>query len=404
MIRRKAGSQEPDGVLEESAFWMVLGALPKMSDADQQAIANAGQELYLRYGFTTAQEGRSTPETDETWAALAAKKALKLDVVSYPDVQLADKAMKSPYVGASYKNGFRIGGVKLNLDGSPQGKTAWLSKPYYKAPSGQKEDYVGYPAFKEEQVLGFVDKAFANHWQLLTHVNGDAAIDQLIRAVRAAEDKHGKADRRPVAIHAQTARPEQVEAFQNLGIFPSFFPMHTYYWGDWHRNSVLGPERGRNISPTGWALQRGMIFSSHHDAPVAFPDSMRVLSATVTRVARGSGEVVGPEHRATPLTGLKAMTLWAAYQHFEERSKGSIETGKTADFVVLSDNPLKIDPAKIADIRVLETIKAGQSVYRRSADESLAGGADASCAASDKCFTAMAPVAAAMVGAELHSH
>lgn len=305
VIRRRAGSQEPDGVLEESAFWMVFGALPKLSVTDQEAIAKAGQDLYLRFGFTTAQEGRSTPGTNATWAALAGRGNLRLDVVSYADVAVAGTAMKSPYAGRSYKNRFRIGGVKLNQDGSPQGKTAWLTKPYFKAPPGQKADYVGYPAFKEEQVMAFVDKAFANHWQLMSHVSGDAAIDQLIRAVRAAEKKHGKADRRTVAIHAHIAREDQVVAFQELGIFPSFFPMHTFYWGDWHRNSVFGPERGSNISPTGWALKRGLLFSSHHDAPVAFPDSMRVLSATVTRVARGSGEVVGADHRVTPLVALK---------------------------------------------------------------------------------------------------
>jgi hypothetical protein len=181
--------------------------------------------------------------------------------------------------------------------------------------------------------------------------------------------------------------------------------MHTYYWGDWHRQSVLGPERGSNISPTGWALAQGMIFTSHHDAPVAFPDSMRVLSSSVTRVARGSGEVVGPQHRVPPIVGLKAMTLWAAYQHFEEKTKGSIEPAKLADFVVLSENPIRIDPLKIADIQVLETIKAGRSVYRRNEKTaSRSFGFDNSCAASPKCFTLMAPVGATLIGQELHQH
>jgi len=395
VIRRRAGSQEPDGVLEETAFFAVFGALPEFSAASQEAIARAGVQLYQRFGFTTAQEGRSSPGIDAAWAALAARGELTIDVVSYADVAVADKALASPYAGRDYRGRFRVGGVKPNLDGSPQGKTAWLTIPYYKPPPGQGANYVGYPTFTEEQATAFVDKAFANNWQLLTHVNGDAAIDQLLRAVRAAQAKHGKADRRPVAIHAQTARADQVAAFQELGIFPSFFPMHTFYWGDWHRNSVLGPERGNNISPTGWAMQRGMIFSSHHDAPVAFPDSMRVLSATVTRVARGSGDVVGPEHRVAPLVALKAMTLWAAYQHFEEKSKGSIEVGKVADFVLLSDDPLAVDPLKIADIRVLETIKGGQTVYRRAAATTAeAGGFDGSCAASPRCFTGMRTLAA----------
>jgi len=215
-------------------------------------------------------------------------------------------------------------------------------------------------------------------------VNGDAAADQFIAAVRLARMKYGMADIRPVAIHAQTARLDQVEAFKELGIIPSFFPMHTFYWGDWHRDSVLGNERAVNISPTGWALQRSMIFTSHHDAPVAMPDPMRVISATVTRVTR-SGQVLGPEHRTTPLVALKAHTLWSAYQHFEEKSKGSLEVGKLADFAVLDGNPLTIDPMKIADIKVAETIKEGKTVYRRDAGTKKAD-ALPSCAESAACF------------------
>jgi hypothetical protein len=403
VIRRREGSQEPNGVLEETAFWAVLGQLPKLSPADGVYLAMAGQDLYLSFGFTTAQEGRAMPPTNALWESLASRGELKLDVVSYTDVTAADIGMKSPYVGRDYRNRFRIAGVKMNLDGSPQGKTAWLTQPYLVPPDGQKAGYLGYPALTDEQVMAFTDKAFASQWQLLAHAGGDAAIDQFIRAVRAAEEKYGRSDRRPVLIHGHVTRPDQLDACKELGIFPAFFPMHTFYWGDWHRSSVFGPVRGANISPTGWALQRGMIFSSHHDAPVAYPDSLRVLSATINRVARGSGDVVGPEHRVTPIVGLKAMTLWAAYQHFEEKSKGSIEVGKVADFVVLSQNPITIDPLKIADIQVMETIKGGRSVYKRDPEKS-AGPDPASCAASPRCFTRMGPIAAGLAGIEPHAH
>ena len=141
--------------------------------------------------------------------------------------------------------------------------------------------------------------------------------------------------------------------------------MHTFYWGDYHRDNVFGPERAQNISPTGWGVQRGMMFSSHHDAPVAKPDSMRVLSATVTRTTR-TGKVLGPQHRVTPAIALKAMTIWAAYQHFEEASKGSIEVGKLADFVILSDNPLTVPPETLARLKVTETIKEGKTIYLAS--------------------------------------
>jgi hypothetical protein len=130
-------------------------------------------------------------------------------------------------------------------------------------------------------------------------------------------------------------------------------------------------------------VKNGMPFTSHHDAPVAFPDTMRVLSATVNRVTR-SNQVIGPEHRIDPLTALKAMTLWAACQHFEEETMGSIAVGKLADFAILSDNPLTIDPLKIADIKVVETIKKGKRIYR--IEELTSGPASALCVDSPRCY------------------
>ena len=385
VIRRKKGSQEPDGVLEEAAFFGTLGkVLGKLGPAENVAILKAGTELYSSFGYTTAQEGRGTPGAINTMVEAANKGDLKIDIVVYSDIIGASDTIKAPLHSLTYTNHLRIGGAKLNLDGSPQGKTAWLTKPYFKVPEGQKPDYLGYPAMTDDQAIAYVDQAFANGWQILAHISGDAAADQFIKAVRLAEAKYGKADRRPVAIHAHTVRIDQVDAFKELGIFPSFFPMHTFYWGDWHRDSVLGPERGANISPTGWAMERGMMFTSHHDAPVAKPDSMRVLDATVNRITR-SGQVLGPQHRVSPLVALKAQTIWSAYQHFEESSKGSIEAGKLADLVILDQNPMTVDPLTINQIKVVETIKEGASVYVRSVAQKQ-GSLPQSCSDSATCF------------------
>ncbi|WP_029158469.1 amidohydrolase [Comamonas testosteroni] len=385
VIRRREGSQEPDGVLEENAFFgQLFGLLGKLGPEANKALFAAGVKLYKSFGYTTAQEGKASIGSVATMEAVAKAGKLDIDVVAYPDITVGAEAMKAPWLSRTYANHFRIGGIKLTLDGSPQGKTAWLTQPYFKVPIGQKPDYHGYSAFTDEQVNGFVSQAFKKGWQVLAHVNGDAAIDQFLQAVRAAEKEYGMADRRPVAIHAQTAREDQVASFKELGIIPSFFPMHTFYWGDWHRDSVLGLERAQNISPIGWALQRNIIFTSHHDAPVAMPDAMRVISSTVNRVTR-SGQVLGPEHRTTPLIAVKAHTLWSAFQHFEEKSKGSIEVGKLADLVLLDRNPLKGDPLKIAEIKVVETIKEGKTVYRREA--ALNSSELRSCAESEACIT-----------------
>jgi predicted amidohydrolase YtcJ len=261
-----------------------------------------------------------------------------------------------------YSNHFRIGGVKLTFDGSPQGKTAWLTHPYHQPPLNQGISYAGYGAFSNKEALHWFELAYRNNWQLMVHGNGDAAIDQFIKTATIAQQNQPGADRRTVLIHGQYLRQDQVADLEALDIFPALYPMHTFYWGDWHRQSVAGPERAENISPTGWLLERNMKFSIHSDAPVTFPNSMRVLHSAVNRTTR-SDYVIGPEHRLSPMEGLKAMTIWPAYQHFEEDRKGTLEVGKLADFVILDKNPLMVDRSEIKNIRVLETIKQGRTVY-----------------------------------------
>ncbi|MCL1120913.1 amidohydrolase [Shewanella seohaensis] len=399
-IRREADGKTPNGVLEETAFFgTLLPLFAKLNEQENEAIFNAGMKLYASFGYTTAQEGRASSSAVKTMYNLAQQRKLPIDVAAYPDIQTAQDVIVPPYYSAEYSNGFRVAGAKLNLDGSPQGKTAWLTKPYLIPPIGQAQGYKGYPSMTDEKAAEYIALAQSKGWQLLTHVNGDAAIDQLLKGVEASESKQGKPDRGFIAIHAQTARKDQVESFKRLGIFPSFFPMHTFYWGDWHMDSVLGKERAQDISPTGWAREIGMIYTSHHDSPVALPNSMRVYSATVNRTSR-TGRVLGPAQKASLLEGLKSQTIWAATQYKEEKNKGSIEIGKLADFVILSDNPLQITPEALADIQVLETIKEGKTVYKLDGQNSANIG---SCIESARCQT-IATTAMVTTGLLHHSH
>ena len=145
-IRREEGSNEPNGVLEEAAFFGA--ALKQLSDLDKdgaQELFVAGTELLASYGYTTGQEGRSTPNVVRIMEAASKAGRTKIDVVTYPDV-LVDRDMILKGQSREYKNRFRIGGAKLTIDGSPQGFTALRDRPYYNPPAGYRADYAGYAA------------------------------------------------------------------------------------------------------------------------------------------------------------------------------------------------------------------------------------------------------------------
>lgn len=369
----------PSGVLEEAAFNLAKDDAfgpAKFNPAIAAQFFAKGRALVNRYGFTTAQEGGATRDVLASMRGLGSVSPWKVDMVVY--VSAVDAGDADLGVSRDYVHGLRCAGVKLFLDGSPQGRTAWLTQPYETPPPGKEEGYCGYPAFEDvEEVKALVRRAFGNGWQVIAHVNGDAAVEQFIVAVEAVCAELGEPDarhRRPVAIHAQTAREDQIQAFARLGIIPSFFSMHTFYWGDWYLDTVLGEPRAGNISPAAWALEHGLRYTSHHDAPVALPDSLRILSSQVTRRTRGRGDVLGPHQRVAVRDALKALTINAAYQYFEEDRKGSIEVGKQADLVILNRCPLDFvtphDSAEWDALTVEETIRRGTSMPFDASDSS----------------------------------
>jgi predicted amidohydrolase YtcJ len=356
--------KEPNGVLEELAAipQMEKFIKPKTDEAIKQFF-DAGQDMALKYGYTTAQEGRAM-ENHSMLAEAAKDGKLKIDVVSYIDYMYVDSFMTSKWNSRTYDNHYRIGGMKLTLDGSPQGRTAWRTKPYLVPPDGADKEYLGYPAISNDTTVAAIyKKAFINNWQILTHANGDAAMDQMIRTMKQVVDELGNKDRRDVLIHGQYVRDDQLDSFKELDIIISLFPLHTYYWGDWHLE-IIGDSLGKKISPTRTALNKGLKITIHTDAPVALPNLMRMVGISVERKSR-LDSVIGANERLTPYEALKAITIWSAYQHFEEDTKGTLEVGKLADMVILDKNPLTVLKDSIKNIEVLETIKEGIVVYKK---------------------------------------
>lgn len=362
---RRLSNGEPNGVLEESATYPLRSYMFAVGADPMANLASALAE-YASYGITTAQDGAASADVVGLLQAAGAAGALNMDVVAFPITRKAEPLPKQWPLG-KYENRFKVGGVKLMLDGSPQGKTAFLSKPYAVPPKGQKADYRGYPSMPMEQVQSLVSYYLNAGIPMLAHANGDAAGDMLIQAVTEGLSDNKDADHRTVMIHAQAARKDQLDEMALLNMIPSFFSAHVFYWGDWHRDSVFGLERAANISATRSAVRRKLHFTLHNDAPIVPPNMLRLLWATTNRLTR-SGKVLGADQRLTTYEALRAITVDAAYQAFEEDDKGTLSVGKLADLVVLSANPLLIHSKDLEQLTVEQTWSHGKQIHQRQAD------------------------------------
>ena len=357
-IRRYQNSSEPNGVFEETAAYP-LQQLAMSAYKDPIGSVKSAMEIYAKNGITTAQDGASSKETIGLMQAADAQGKINLDIISYPIGQNGLLKEIDTLSFGSYTGRIKIGGIKLILDGSPQGKTAYLTEPYYKPPHSESDSYKGYPLIPQSEVSKWVKEYAELKIPIMAHANGDAAADMLIEAV---EQANMNSDHRTIMIHAQTVREDQLDQMRELKIIPSYFSTHTFYWGDWHRDSVFGEERAMRISPTKSSLDRNMPFTVHNDAPVVPPDMIRLLWSTTNRKTR-SGKVLGEEQKISTYAALEAMTINAAYQHFEDDIKGTIEVGKQADLVVLSEDPLSIHPEKLLNVKVVATYSKGTEIF-----------------------------------------
>jgi predicted amidohydrolase YtcJ len=357
-IRRYQNSSEPNGVFEETAAYP-LQQLAMSAYKDPIGSVKSAMEIYAKNGITTAQDGASSKETIGLMQAADAQGKINVDIISYPIGQNGLLKEIDTLSFGSYTGRLKIGGIKLILDGSPQGKTAYLTEPYYKPPHSESDSYKGYPLIPQSEVSKWVQEYAELKIPIMAHANGDAAADMLIEAVKQA---NMNSDHRTIMIHAQTVREDQLDQMKELKIIPSYFSTHTFYWGDWHRDSVFGEERAMRISPTKSSLDRNMPFTVHNDAPVVPPDMIRLLWSTTNRKTR-SGKVLGEEQKISIYAALEAMTINAAYQHFEDDIKGTIEVGKQADLVVLSEDPLSIHPEKLLNLKVVATYSKGIEIF-----------------------------------------
>jgi predicted amidohydrolase YtcJ len=366
VIVRKPGTNEPWGLIMETAFLPVMQQQAPMTPAQEIEWTKAGQRLYAEAGVTTAHEGATHLAALRTIQRATDAGANLIDVVAYPFVTDLDGILAEFPVSrwGRYDRGFKIGGVKITIDGSPQGRTAAFTTPYLTGGPGGETGWKGELSAPQEVIDETLKRVYELGVPVTFHANGDAAIDAMLRAHEFAAADDPTKDRRVTVIHAQFTRRDQIPKFVRYRIRPSFYTLHTYYFAEAHIAN-RGREQAMTISPMRDAIDAGLHPTNHTDFVVAPLDQMFMLWSAVNRISRG-GEPIGPEQRVTPLEGLKAMTIWAAEQYGEQDSKGSLAPGKRADLVILDRNPLEVPPMAIKDIQVVATIKDGKTIYERS--------------------------------------
>ncbi|MGP9636895.1 amidohydrolase [Psychrobacter sp. AOP3-A1-26] len=368
-IARVKGSSELNGLVQETAMYPFVRHMLEVLEPNQAKFFEKTQDYYAENGLTTAHNGSTARNTIEFFQKQADAGKLKIDLVALAGVSDLDENLADKdFVWKTYQNGFKVQGTKIVADGSPQGKTAYFSQPYITPVPDCEKDCRGLPSVSQDALNEMFVKAYARDNQLFIHNNGDGATDMIIKAHEYAVKKTGQAadkDRRTVPIHAQFARPDQLQAFKKYNMMPSFFTNHTYFWGDVHVEN-LGEKRANFSSPIATADKMGLKYTNHSDDTVTPVDPLFTVWSAVNRTSR-SGKIIGKDQRASPYQALKAITTNAAYEYYEEDSKGTLTQGKLADLVILDANPLTIAPNKLKDINVVTTIKEGKTIYQRPA-------------------------------------
>lgn len=345
-----------------------MGALSAIGDFDEQLSSEkfksgfrAAAREYLSKGVTLAQNAWVSENLLRFFAEVANEDEPQIDVMLLPAAYLEPRLTRGELdIKFPENSRIRCGPRKLFADGGFHLQTAVLSAPYHRPINGDP-NYCGKLAVTREGMIKHVGAIHDAGYQTHVHANGDGTADLMLDVFEQVLKANPRVDHRHTLIHCQTLRDDQLDRMKQLGVTPSFFPAHIYYWGEMHCEVTVGPERAARLSPSGSAARRGMRFTIHNDATVTPTLPLHLIWCAVNRITAG-GMKLGEDQCITPLQALRAHTLDAAWQVFLDHERGSIEPGKRADFAILSANPLD-DPQNIRDMTVEQTIVKGETVF-----------------------------------------
>ena len=354
---------ELTGVCREEADFIFLpgiggedSVIPPLTREQELTALELACRQYNSLGITSVGDALVTPSEIDIYQSALTSGSLTVRVyMMVLDSHL--KQLKQLRLRTGFGSDWlKLGSIKSFVDGAIAGRTAWLSEPY----EGRPDDF-GIPTKTPEEIGQIVMEAHRAGFQLAVHANGDRAIQMVLDAYEKALREQPRPDHRHRIAHCTVVTPEILERIRSLGVV--VLPFSTYIYEHGEKMGEYGKRISMMFAHRSF-LDHGIPVGGSSDNPCATQDPLLAIRTMVTRLSAG-GEVLGPEQRVRPREAIRIYTMGSAYAAFEESSKGSIEPGKLADFVILSGDPTEVPPEEIHDIVVEKTYVDGREVYSR---------------------------------------
>ena len=356
------------GVVKNNvAYFPIWLANPEASQLDMTEALISLLNEFNKYGVTTTSEfglGNTTQGPGDWQLLLAASQRddFSARVMAYPFYTFEDKwneAGTKMYEGNDLA---KIVGYKFISDGSNQGYTGLQREPYF---DPEQEGNLGVAYMSVEEMYRQAKFRAEQGWHMALHGNGDAGIDNILTVMQMLKDDGiDVAKLRPRIEHCSILHDDQIEKMKELGVSASFLIGHVHYWGTTMRDKVFGPEKVQLLDRCASVEKAGINYSVQSDFAVTEPNMLKLAEIAVTRKTfKEPDYVLNPDERISVESAIRAITINAAWQMMVEDIVGSLEAGKYADYVILENDPRKVEPSKISEIKVLETWLNGKKVY-----------------------------------------
>lgn len=356
---------EPTGILKDAAQGLVEKVIPAPTQKQIRAAIRAAQDYANGEGVTSVQDMSASRDVFRAYQTLLRNGELHVRVSGHQPLmlwqRLADVGVLADF-GSEY---LHIGGVKGFADGSLGSTTALLFQPYLDSP--QTSGITSAELANPEKMASNIEGADDAGLQVAIHAIGDKANHIILGMYEAVEREHAPRDRRFRIEHAQHLLPADIPRFARLHVIASMQPYHCIDDGRWAEKRI-GPERAKTTYAFRSLLDSGATLAFGSDWDVAPMSPLMGIYAAVTRRTLDGKHPSGwvPEQKITVQEAVRAYTMGSAYASFEEKIKGSIEPGKLADLIILSEDIFAIDPVKIADTRIEMTIFDGRVLFNRT--------------------------------------